>query len=125
MGARALGVIAALVTALAGGLAHAGSEPARADQPLQPAAPVAPTGATLLLSIRARTLGLTQEAASEDPLGLQRMKAPTGEGRTTMPSTTTEIARGVYLTVQPTCLPGVDEPFLPPLGRRVIPPARR
>jgi hypothetical protein len=90
-------------------------------------APTTPTGAapasdaSLILSIRARALGVLQDAGQlgED----DRVKAPTGAGSTRMPSGTTEIARGVYLTVMPSCIPGVDEPFLPPLRRPI--PRRR
>ncbi len=90
-----------------------------ADQASPPAA-APPSDSSLILSIRARALGVVQDG----PLGEDdRVKAPTGAGSTRMPSSTTEIARGVYLTVMPSCIPGVDEPFLPPVRRSI--PRRR
>jgi hypothetical protein len=124
MKAGVVAAIVALLTGLLAGSAQAGADPARADA-VGPPAPGAPGGAALLLSIRARALGLTQEAVPDD--GLEPMRAPTGEGTTRMPSAaTTELARGVYLTVSPVCLPGVDEPLFPsPARPRVSPPPRR
>lgn len=124
MSMRALAAVAALLTGLAGGLAHAGSDPVRTEEPGLAASGAGPGAAALLLSIRARALGLVQDGAADD--GFEPMRAPTGEGTTRMPSATTELARGVYLTVSPVCLPGVDEPLVPsPYGRRTVPPTRR
>jgi hypothetical protein len=119
-----VGAVLAGLLGLAPGAHAAGSDPARAEESRAPSEARAPEQATLLLSIRARALGLIQDTAPDD--GLEPMRAPTGEGRSQMPSATTEIARGVYLTVMPACLPGVDEPLLPsPYGRRTVPPSRR
>jgi hypothetical protein len=64
------------------------------------------------LSIRARSLGVVPEPTGEAaPLGLETMRAPTGAGSTRWPSRTTEVARGVYVSVEPLCLPGEDGLF--------------
>ena len=107
------------VTAL-GGVAYAGSDlpsPSRAAPEPVP---------SLVLSIRARALGLEAAPMSEasNLLGLEPVKAPSGAGSSRMPSATTEIARGVYLTVMPSCLPGVDERGLSPAVRRRAQPLR-
>jgi hypothetical protein len=78
-------------------------------------------GERLDLSIRARGLGISPMTPSLGNLGLETVKAPTGAGSLRMPSTTEEIAPGVYFTVAPTCLPG-EEAFG---GRRTIPPPVR
>jgi hypothetical protein len=86
---------------------------AASDAPGPAPATASPADRALILSIRARALGVILEAPSGSEV--ERMTAPTGEGTSRMPSATTEIARGVYLTVRPACIPGVDEPpFLPP-----------
>jgi hypothetical protein len=104
--AVALGT-ALLVTA---GLAHA-APPGQSSDP----------GERLDLSIRARGLGIGPMTPTIENLGLETAKAPTGAGSLRMPSTTEEIAPGVYFTVAPTCLPGEDLP----LGRRNVPPPTR
>jgi hypothetical protein len=78
-------------------------------------------GERLDLSIRARGLGISPMTPTIENLGLESAKAPTGAGSLRMPSTTEEIAPGVYFTVAPTCLPGEDLP----LGRRNVPPPTR
>jgi hypothetical protein len=78
-------------------------------------------GERLDLSIRARGLGIGPMTPTIENLGLETAKAPTGAGSLRMPSTTEEIAPGVYFTVAPTCLPGEDLP----LGRRNVPPPTR
>jgi hypothetical protein len=66
-------------------------------------------GGTLDLSIRARSLGLVPDPPGTAPsLGLETMTAPTGAGTTRWPSARTEVARGVYISVEPLCLPGAD-----------------
>jgi hypothetical protein len=84
-----------------------------------------PPASALLLSIRARALGVEMAPLPQpsDSLGLERVTAPTGAGTSRMPSARTEIARGVYMTVMPACLPGVDELGLP--MRRPTAPVRR
>jgi hypothetical protein len=79
----------------------------------------APGAGGLDLSIRARSLGVAPEPTGESTtLGLETMHAPTGAGTTRWPSRTTEVARGVYVTVEPLCLPGAD-PLMPRYpGRR-------
>jgi hypothetical protein len=78
-------------------------------------------GERLDLSIRARGLGIGPMTPTIENLGLESAKAPTGAGSLRMPSTTEEIAPGVYFTVAPPCLPGEDLP----LGRRTVPPPTR
>jgi hypothetical protein len=78
-------------------------------------------GERLDLSIRARGLGISPMTPTIENLGLESAKAPTGAGSLRMPSTTEEIAPGVYFTVAPTCLSGEDLP----LGRRNVPPPTR
>jgi hypothetical protein len=115
--------IAFLAVTLASGVADADGD--RATTEATPPAPSAqaPGEPSAILSIRARALGLAPYPVT--PVELEPVKAPTGAGTTRMPSATTEVARGVYLTVMPACIPGVDEPLLPPVSRRAGPPARR
>jgi hypothetical protein len=64
------------------------------------------------LSIRARSLGVVPEPTEEAAtLGLETMRAPTGAGTTRWPSRTAEVARGVYVGIEPLCLPGEDGLF--------------
>ena len=105
----------ALGLALLSGSAGAGPVPAPPTPADQPPAP-------LDLSIRSRALGVETGAPTLDTLGLGPAKAPTGAGSTRAPSTTTEIGRGVYLTVSPTCYPGEDNLFP---ARRSIRPSPR
>ncbi len=101
--------VSALAVALGGGMAYAGSDPTTAAGTL--AAPVTPSPASelpLVLSIRALSVGPT--AFPQVP-EVERVTAPTGAGTTRWP--TGEIAKGVYLHVNPVCLPGVDEPLIP------------
>jgi len=125
MGMKSTLVLAAILGA---SVAHAGPAPA-ADPPVSgspvPAAqtPKAVEPGALILSIRAHALGLVQESPLPQDTrlpGLERMRAPTGEGTSRMPSATTEVARGVYITVMPACIPGVDEPLLPPPYRAPV-----
>ena len=95
---------------LLGGAAYAGSDPA-AVQGTVPA-PSAPIQAELplVLSIRALSLGQTPFAETG---GMERIRASTGAGTSRWPSNTTQIGRGVYISVMPSCIPGVDEPLWP------------
>ena len=104
----------ALGLALLAGSAGAGPAPTPSTSADQAPAP-------LDLSIRSRALGVENGAPTLDTLGLGPAKAPTGVGGTRAPSTTTEIGRGVYLTVSPTCYPGEDNLFP---TRRAIRPRR-
>jgi hypothetical protein len=75
------------------------------------AAPSAP-GSSLDLSVRARSLGLVPTPQDGTNLGIETMRAPTGAGRDRMPPARQEVAPGVFLYVDPNCLPG-EEPFFP------------
>jgi hypothetical protein len=112
---RGVLAVALLAATLLGGLAHAGSDPAAATPP----APSAQgTGdLSLVLSIRALAVGVAPFPAAVDA---DPVKASTGEGTTRWP--TGEIAKGVYISVMPACIPGVDEPLVP---SRRLPAARR
>ena len=113
LGAAVLGVT------VLGGLAHAGNDAAPA-----PGAGPEPSVSSMVLTIRARALGLETAPIGEpsNSLGLEPAKAPTGAGSIRMPSATTEVARGVYLTVMPSCQPGVDDLGLSaPVRRRAQP----
>ena len=103
----------ALGLALLAGSVEAGTAPTPSTPDQAPA--------PLDLSIRSRALGVETGAPTLDTLGLGPAKAPTGAGSTRAPSTTTEIGRGVYLTVSPTCYPGEDDLFP---TRRAIRPRR-
>ena len=65
----------------------------------------------LVLSIRALSLQapLTQTGNAD----VERVQAPTGAGTSQWPSASTPLGRGVYLSVMPACIPGVDEPLWP------------
>jgi hypothetical protein len=94
---------------LGAGMAYAGGNPTTAAGTL--AAPTTPSPASelpLVLSIRALSVGPT---TFSQPAEVERITAPTGAGTTRWP--TGEIAKGVYLHVNPVCLPGVDEPLIP------------
>ncbi|HEX2499952.1 MAG TPA: hypothetical protein VHO73_00745 [Methylomirabilota bacterium] len=105
------GLVAAVL--LGGVVAYAGNDPTTT----QGALPAPGQGdVPLVLSIRALSLGQTQFAP--DTGELERVKAPTGAGTSRWPSATTAVGRGVYISVMPACIPGVDEPFLPGPRRR-------
>jgi len=82
-----------------------GTEPA----PLLSPEVTAPGG--LDLSIRARALGIAPEPPGGATLGLEPMKAPTGAGSTRWPRPVTELGKGVYISVDPLCLPGDQIPL--------------
>jgi hypothetical protein len=102
------------------GAAYAGSDPATAAPGTVPA-PSAPRQGDLPLVLSIRALSVGQQAPFADPGGeVERVTAPTGAGTSRWPSATTQVGRGVYITVMPACIPGVDEPLWPavPRGRR-------
>jgi hypothetical protein len=84
-----------------------------------PASAPTPPPNSLDMSMRSEVLGIEVRPPTLDSLGLGPVKPPMGSGSTRMPSATTEIGRGVYLTVTPSCIPGVDEPLFP--ARRPTP----
>ena len=77
----------------------------------------------MALAIRALALGFAPLPVTS--MEFETVKAPTGAGIDRMPSATTEIARGVYITVMPSCLPGMDDPLRAPVSRRAGVPVRR
>jgi hypothetical protein len=103
-----------LAAMLLGGAAYAGSDPTAAPGTLP--APTAPGQAEvpLVLSIRALSLGQTPLTETGE---LERVKAPTGAGTSRWPSSSTQVGRGVYISVMPACIPGVDEPLWPGVPR--------
>ena len=44
---------------------------------------------------------------------MERVRASTGAGSSRWPSAVTSVGNGVYLSVMPGCIPGVDEPYWP------------
>jgi hypothetical protein len=108
---------ALLGAAVLGGLLLAGG-PAHAADPARERPAAASPETSLILSIRARALGVLTDAP--DGATFERVKAPTGEGTSRMPSATTEVGRGVYVSVMPACIPGVDEPAFPQPYRRPL-----
>jgi hypothetical protein len=68
----------------------------------------------LVLSIRALSVGQSPFVETGE---MERVKAPTGAGTSRWPSAATPVGRGVYISVMPACIPGVDEPFWPGTGR--------
>lgn len=109
-------VRAALIVAAALGLAVPSALPAGQPEP----APAASGG--LDLSIRSRGLGITADPPTGTNIGVEPARPRTGAGTTRWPSAVTELAPGVYLTVVPACIPGVDEPLMAP---RPLPGRRR
>jgi hypothetical protein len=111
----ALFAAAALLAAtLMGGTAYAGSDPTGAAGTVQPPGTAGQGDAALLLSIRSLAVSPTQFTA---PAEVERVTAPTGAGTTRWPSATTPVGRGVYISVMPVCIPGVDEPAWPAPNR--------
>jgi hypothetical protein len=109
-------VVGILAAALAAGPAYAGSASTTAEgAPAPPSAP-AQSDLSLLMSIRSLAVSPTPFAA---PAEVERFQAPTGAGTSRWPSAMTPVRRGVYISVMPACIPGVDEPFWPgPRARR-------
>jgi len=98
--------LALLALTLLGGLAHAGSGPTTQEGLLPAPSAAGPGELPLIMSIRALSLGQTLFPA---PAEMERVKAPTGAGTSRWP--TGEVGRGVYISVMPACIPGVDEPL--------------
>jgi hypothetical protein len=122
MGRQTLyGMVLGAVTLL-GGVALASGDPTTTEA--TPPAPSAPGQGDLplVLSIRALSLGQVPFPANVDT---ERIKAPTGAGTSRWPSASTEVARGVYLSVMPVCVPGIDEPYRAPVSQRAAPVRRR
>ena len=113
MGTRPVSLAAGVVVGLTilVGLAYGGND----APPAGSAASSAPD-ALLDLSIRGRALGISADPVTAPTLGLAPGRAPTGAGSLRMPSATTQLGRGVYVSVSPTCIPGVDD--FPVPGRR-------
>jgi hypothetical protein len=109
---------ALLATAAMAGSADAGSDPTTAAGTLPAPGAAGQGDASLLLSIRSLAVSPTQFTAP--PAEVERVTAPTGAGATRWPSATTPVGRGVYISVMPACIPGVDEPLWsgPPRTRR-------
>jgi hypothetical protein len=107
---QALSSVVLLAVALLGGVAYAGSDPATAQGALP--APSAPSQAELPLVLSIRALSLEQ-APLIDTGEMGRVTAPTGAGTSRWPSAATPVGRGVYISVMPACIPGVDEPLWP------------
>jgi hypothetical protein len=100
-----------LAATLWGGALYAGSEPAATPStPPTASAPPAQGELPLVLSIRAMSLNPTTLGDTGD---IDRVKQQNGGGTTRWPSPNTPIARGVYFSMSPSCIPGVDEPFFP------------
>jgi hypothetical protein len=100
---------------LVSGPGYAGSDPATTQGTLPPPVGTPPTDAPLVLSIR--SLSVTPTTFT-DGGQLERVTAPTGSGTSTWPAAATHIGRGVYISVTPGCIPGVDEPLWPGAARR-------
>ena len=121
---RIRSLFAAVIVAgtFVGGVAYGGSDPATTTGALPPPSAPAPDGLSLVLSLRALAVGsLPLSIGPTDGTGSEvgRVKAPTGAGTDRWP--TGELGKGVYISVMPACIPGVDEPIGP--ARRA--PARR
>jgi len=100
---------------LVSGPGYAGSDPATTQGTLPPPVATPPADAPLVLSIR--SLSVTPMTFT-DGGQLERVTAPTGSGTSTWPAAATHIGRGVYISVTPGCIPGVDEPLWPGAARR-------
>src|SRR5262245_34024799 len=103
-------LVVLLASTLWGGAARAGNEPAPAPSTPPPANTSGDGDRPLDLSIR--SLSVSQPSFT-DTGDLDRVKQLNGGGTSRWPSPTTPIARGVYISVSPACIPGVDEPFFP------------
>ena len=90
---------------LVGGVALADSDPTTS--------PTARTQADVPLVLSIRALSLQAPLAETGNVDVERVKAPTGSGTSRWPSASTPLGRGVYLSVMPACIPGVDEPLWP------------
>jgi hypothetical protein len=93
-----IAIALAVATLLLSGPGHAGSDPTKAQATPQP---IAPADAPLVLSIRS--------------LAVSPMTFTDG-GQ--VEAASTHVGRGVYISVTPGCIPGVDEPLWPGAARR-------
>src|SRR5262245_58187211 len=107
----ALGLVAVGLAASA----YAGNPPATSESTSSAPAVAPQDQVPMALSIRALSLG---QPAFTDTGDLERVRASTGAGTSRWPSATTHVGRGVYISVMPGCIPGVDEPALPGTSRR-------
>jgi hypothetical protein len=106
--------IALLPVVLGAGPAHAGNPPATESTGTAPV--VEPQGPVpMALSIRALSLA---PPAFTDTGDLERVRASNGAGTSRWPPASTHVGRGVYISVMPGCIPGVDEPAWPGTSRR-------
>ena len=104
-----------LTAVLAAGSAYADSPPATSEGTV-PAPGTQPEGEVpLALSIRALSLG---QPSLTDTGDMERVRASTGAGTSRWPSASTQVGRGVYISVMPACIPGIDEPLRPATPRR-------
>ena len=110
-----LRVAALLAGTLLGGVAYAGSDPTAVEGTV--AAPSAPIQGQLPLVLSIRALSVT-DTPFTDTGEMERVRASTGAGTSRWPAATTSVGHGVYLSVMPGCIPGVDEPFWPGSQRR-------
>jgi hypothetical protein len=113
-------LIVLLAAALWAGPVRAGSDPATTTPgvtPTTPAAAPAPAQGQvpLILSIREMALSATRVGDTGD---MDRVRSTNGSGTSSWPSPNTPIARGVYFSFSPSCIPGVDEPLVPQRARR-------
>jgi hypothetical protein len=101
-----------VTTLLLSGPGYAGSDPAKAQATPQP---TTPADAPLVLSIRSLAVS---PMTFTDGGQVERVTAPTGAGTSQWPAASTHVGRGVYISVTPGCIPGVDEPLWPGAARR-------
>lgn len=92
---------AALGLVLLAGVAYGGG----GDVSPMPGAPAGAPDEGLDISIRARALGLVPEPLAAPSLEFETQRAPTGAGSMRWPSDRTEIGRGVYVGLMPSCGP--------------------
>ena len=103
---------AVLGLVLLAGVAHGGG-----DVSPMPGPPAGAPDGSLDVSIRA--LRLVPEPLAAPSLEFEAQRAPTGAGSMRWPSGRTEIGRGIYVGLMPSCGP---EDLLRPLpGRRALP----
>jgi len=93
----------------------AGSDPATNLGTLPPPVSAPSPDTPMVLSIRSLSVS---PMTFTDGGQLERVTAPTGAGTSSWPAASTRIGNGVYLSVSPGCIPGVDEPFAPGPTRR-------
>jgi hypothetical protein len=108
-----------LAAALWAGPVRAGSDPTATAPTAAPdtapaANPPAQGPVPLILSIREMSMG----APFADTGDLDKVKSSNGGGTSRWPSPNTPIARGVYFSFSPSCIPGVDEPLVPQRATR-------